>query len=277
MGRVMMASLTNTLANTGLLIATHNQGKLREIQQLLTPFAIDCLSAADKQLPEPVEDGQTFAENAMIKSVAAVKEAGMPTLADDSGLVVPALGGDPGIYSARWAGPRKDFNYAMKSVRIALEAKRQPLDSEAYFVCVLSLALPSQISCPTSDIPKIPPPACGGVREQGSRTGGALPRAGSIDGSSRVAVPPLTSPPQAGGIEYEVSTTESDGIQCINIEGRVYGSLTFPPRGDGGFGYDPIFVAKGMEQTFGEISSDKKQAISHRANAFRGLMEVIGG
>ena len=249
-----MTSIASILAEHGLLIATHNEGKLREIQALLAPHRIECCSASDKDLDEPEEDGETFIENAMIKSLAAAQITNMPCLADDSGLVVPALGGDPGIYSARWAGPDKNFDYAMKSVRIALEAKKQPLDSEAYFVCVLSLALPEAL-----------------LNGTGSESAGesALSVLSTASCKGQEA---FTEAKQ----RFSITTTKLDGVQCINVEGRVYGKLTFPPRGQMGFGYDPIFIPGGMEQTFAEIDSDMKQSISHRANAFKGLIEVIG-
>lgn len=253
-----MANIANILSEHGLLIATHNQGKLTEIQALLAKHRIQCYSADDKHLDEPEEDGETFIENAMIKSLAAAQITNMPCLADDSGLVVPALGGDPGIYSARWAGPDKNFDYAMKSVRIALEAKKQPLDSEAYFVCVLSLALPGAL--------------LNGTRSESvgeSATSASDQRAALCDFQEKIA--------GVKNKKFSISTTELDGVQCINVEGRVYGKLTFPPRGQMGFGYDPIFIPDGMEQTFAEIDSDTKQSISHRANAFNGLIEVIGG
>ena len=260
-----MAELKAFLAEKGLLIATHNAGKLKEIQQLLAPLDISCCSAADKQLGEPEENGSTFADNAMIKSVAALKATDMPSMSDDSGLVVPALGGDPGIYSARWAGPNKDFDYAMKSVCIALEAKKQPLDAEAYFVCVFSLALPKHITHPV----------------YGGGKGGALPLAETESANKLASVPP---PPNASeheasrkrGGDYSISHATYEDTTCINIEGRVHGRLTFPPRGGQGFGYDPIFVANGMAPlTFAEIDPAEKQQISHRANAFKGFLEVL--
>ena len=121
-----------------LIIATHNPGKLREIAALLTPFGMQVLSAGDLGLPEPIEDGLTFAANAKIKARAAVEGSDKPALADDSGLVVPALDGKPGIYSARWAGQGKDFNVAMKRIQNELGNKSR----RAYFVAALALAWP---------------------------------------------------------------------------------------------------------------------------------------
>lgn len=225
-----MASLKDMLAAQGLLLATHNQGKLKEIQTLLAPLNINCLLASDKNLPEPEENGDSFVANAMIKSIAAAKATGMPSLSDDSGLAVPALGGSPGIYSARWAGPNKDFTVASARIKTELAQAGCPLNSPAYFVCVLSLALPGVAAL---DIPNIQNDL------------------------------------------FNITTATQDELFCINIEGRINGHLTFPARGDQGFGYDPIFIANGMAETFAEITPAKKQAISHRANAFKGLVSLI--
>lgn len=122
-----------------LVVATHNKGKAREIAELLSPYVANFYTAGELDLPEPEETGSTFAENAILKAVAAAKGSGKPALADDSGLAVNALNGDPGIYSARWGGLEKDFNIAMKKVHEALgDAK----DRSAYFVCTLALAWP---------------------------------------------------------------------------------------------------------------------------------------
>ncbi len=137
--------MTRKLEAGKLVIASHNAGKVREIQQLLAPFGMDVISAGDLNLPEPVEDGETFIANSLIKSLAAAKASGLPALADDSGLSVNVLGGAPGIYSARWAGPRKDFSRAMKKVQDAIceydtiEAKAE---RSAAFICALSIAWP---------------------------------------------------------------------------------------------------------------------------------------
>ncbi|MEP2543323.1 MAG: non-canonical purine NTP pyrophosphatase, partial [Alphaproteobacteria bacterium] len=126
-----------------LVIATHNPGKLREISDLLTPFGVAVTSAGDLGLPEPVEDGDSFKANALIKARAAADASGLPALADDSGLAVDALGGAPGIHSARWAGPDKDFNEAMARVwELVLESE----DRRAHFVCALALAWPDGTS-----------------------------------------------------------------------------------------------------------------------------------
>lgn len=183
--------------NTKLVVASHNQGKVREIEALLAPFAIETLGAAALNLPEPEETGASFADNAILKARAAALATEHYALADDSGLVVPMLKGAPGIYSARWAGPTKDFYEAMKRVERELDGNP---DRRAHFVCVLALAAP-------------------------------------------------------------------DGA-CDTFEGRVYGTLTFPPRGERGFGYDPIFIPEGTRFTFAEMDPKAKHAISHRAKAF---------
>jgi XTP/dITP diphosphohydrolase len=182
-----------------LVVASHNPGKVREIEDLLRPYGIAATGAAELNLPEPEETGSSFAENAALKARAAATASGLPALADDSGLAVTALGGAPGIYSARWAGPEKDFSLAMAGVQRELK-ERNTEDYSARFVCALALAEPN-------------------------------------------------------------GETET-------FEGEVYGHLEFPPRGTKGFGYDPIFVADGMTQTFGEIDPAEKHAISHRARAF---------
>lgn len=184
-----------------LVIASHNQGKVREIGALLAPFGIEVVSAGQLDLPEPEETGDSFTANAELKARAAAERSGLPALADDSGLAVHALDGKPGIYSARWAGPEKDFTAAMKRVQ---EELGDSADRGAHFTCALSLAWPD------------------------------------------------------GHVE--------------TFEGRVYGTLVYPPRGTRGFGYDPIFVPDGHDVTFGEMDPEKKHEISHRADAFRQLI-----
>jgi XTP/dITP diphosphohydrolase len=186
-----------------LVLASHNKGKLREIGELLAPFGLTVKSAAELHLPEPEETEADFIGNALLKARAAAKASGLTALADDSGLVVPALNGAPGIYSARWAGEDKNFLSAMERVERELLAKNTT-DYSAKFVCVLALV--------------------------------------SADGEEQV------------------------------FEGDVHGTLTFPPRGDRGFGYDPIFVMDGMQETFGEIDPALKHASSHRAKAFEKLL-----
>lgn len=188
-----------------LIIASHNAGKVREIDALLKPFGIEAVSAGALGLADPEETEITFAGNAAIKARAAAHDGQLPALSDDSGLCVEALGGAPGIYSARWAGEPRDFSMAMEKVRKALiEADTE--NYAAHFVCSLCLAWP-------------------------------------------------------------------DGHEEI-FEGAVHGALSFPPRGDLGFGYDPIFVPKGDTRTFGEIEPEEKHAMSHRARAFRRLVEA---
>ena len=184
-----------------LLIASHNRGKVEEIAELLAPFSTQAIAAASLGLAEPDETGDSFEANAMLKAGAAAKTSGMPALSDDSGLVVPALGGAPGIYSARWAGPAKDFHVAMERVQQELGGK----DRDAMFVAVLALAWPD------------------------------------------------------GGIEL--------------FRGEVAGTLIWPPRGDRGFGYDPMFVPLGGIETFGEMDPAEKHKISHRTRAFARLVD----
>ena len=187
-----------------LVIATHNAGKLREISALLAPFGMQVQSAGELNISEPEETGVTFAENAALKALHSATQSGLPALADDSGLVIPALNGDPGIYSARWAGEGKDFSVAFARIERELKAAGASTTPEAYFICVLCLATPD------------------------------------------------------GKTEF--------------FEGRIYGTLHFPPRGDKGFGYDPIFMPEGHSETFGEIAPDVKNRISHRAKAFEALV-----
>jgi XTP/dITP diphosphohydrolase len=188
-----------------LVIASHNPGKVVEITALLAPYRIEGLGAAELGLAEPDETGTTFEANAMLKAHAATTATGLPALADDSGLVVPALDGAPGIYSARWAGPGKDFSVAMARVHRELGDK----DRAASFVSVLALAWP-------------------------------------------------------------------DGEAAL-FRGEIAGTLTWPPRGDNGFGYDPMFIPEGYEQTFGELSSDEKYRIDHRSRAFAKLVAACFG
>jgi XTP/dITP diphosphohydrolase len=127
-----------------LVIATHNPGKLRELRELLAPHGVEAVSAGELDLPEPEETGTSFAENARIKACAAATAAGLPAFADDSGLAVDALDGEPGIYSARWAGPQKDFQHAMQAVKEKLRAlgAHAPEQRRAHFVSALCVAWP---------------------------------------------------------------------------------------------------------------------------------------
>jgi len=195
------------LAPGKLVIASHNEGKVREIEALLGPYGIQPVSAKSLDLPEPEETGTTFVANAELKALQAADLSGLPALADDSGLCVEALNGDPGIFSARWAGPGKDFGLAMKLVEDRLAAAGPDAVRDAHFVCALALAWPD------------------------------------------------------GHVEW--------------FEGRVDGVLVWPPRGEHGFGYDPMFVPDGHDRTFGEMSHDEKTPLTHRAAAFRQLVDAV--
>jgi XTP/dITP diphosphohydrolase len=189
-----------------LVIASHNEGKVREMAELLEPYGIEAVSASTLGLAEPEETGETFADNAKIKAIEAAKASGLPALADDSGLEVAGLGGAPGIHSARWGGAEKDFGLAMARVKQELDAAGVT-DDRANFTCALALGL--------------------------------------SDGGAQV------------------------------FEGRVFGTIVWPPRGMRGFGYDPIFVPHGFRETFGEMEPAQKHAMSHRARAFDKLMRAL--
>ncbi|MFC7498368.1 RdgB/HAM1 family non-canonical purine NTP pyrophosphatase [Enterovirga sp. GCM10030262] len=191
-----------------LVIASHNPGKVREIADLLGPYGIEPVSAADLDLPEPDETGNSFVDNAELKARLAADLSGLPALADDSGLSVDALDGRPGIYSARWAGESKDFHLAMERVEEEVLAKGPEAGRNAHFVCALSVCWP-------------------------------------------------------------------DDGQCESFEGRVDGLLVWPPRGENGFGYDPMFQPIGREMTFGQMDPADKYAMSHRADAFRKLVAAL--
>lgn len=198
-----------------LVIATHNPGKLAEMRDLLARYGVEAVSAGELKLPEPEETGATFSANARLKAEAAAQASKLPAFADDSGLVVDALDGAPGIYSARWAGEKKDFRHAMEKVEAGLRERDAftPPQRKARFVSVLAVAWPD-----------------GHVEE---------------------------------------------------FEGRVDGVLVWPPRGNKGFGYDPMFRPDGFDLTFGEMNADEKhglppkgQGLSHRARAFLKLAEA---
>lgn len=199
-----------------VVIATHNAGKLKEMRELLAPYGIEAISAGELNLPEPDETGTSFAANATIKSKSAAEISGLPAFADDSGLCVEALGGDPGLYSARWAGPDKDFFAAMTRIEKLLQEKGAvtPDARRAYFISALSISWP--------------------------------------DGHEEA------------------------------IEGRVDGTLVWPPRGPAGFGYDPMFLPDGHACTFGEMTAQEKHGLpplglglSHRARAFLALSKTV--
>jgi XTP/dITP diphosphohydrolase len=198
-----------------VVIATHNPGKLAEMRELLAPFGIAAQSAGELGVGEPKETGTTFAENARIKAIAAAKATGHAALADDSGLVVDALNGEPGIHSARWAEPDKDFRFAMNRIQTLLieRGAKTPAQRRAHFIAALCLAWPD----------------------------------GHVD----------------------------------EFEGRVDGVAVWPPRGDKGFGYDPLFLPDGFDHTFGQMSAEEKhglppkgQGLSHRARAFLKLADA---
>ncbi len=198
-----------------LLIATHNPGKLKEMRELLAPYRIEAISAAQMNLSEPDETGTTFRANALIKAQAAARASGLPAFADDSGLAVDALGGEPGVYSARWAGPERNFGLAMQTIedRLGERGAMTPERRKAHFVSALCVAWPD------------------------------------------------------------------DHVE--EFEGRIDGTLVWPPRGDKGFGYDPMFLPDGHTRTFGEMSGEEKHGLpprgtglSHRARAFLKLAEA---
>jgi XTP/dITP diphosphohydrolase len=198
-----------------VVIATHNPGKLAELRELLAPYGIAAQSAGELGLSEPKETGKTFAANAALKAMAAAKATDRPAFADDSGLVVDALGGEPGIHSARWAGPDKDFRFAMNRIQTLLieRGARNAEQRRAHFIAALCLAWPD------------------------------------------------------GHVEQ--------------FEGRVDGVAAWPPRGDQGFGYDPLFLPDGFDRTFGQMNADEKhglppkgQGLSHRARAFMKLADA---
>lgn len=194
---------SRSLRGQRLVVASHNPGKIAEISSLLAPYGVDAVGASDLGLIAPNETGSSFEENAALKAKVAARASGLPALADDSGLVVPALGGKPGIQSARWAGAARDFAAAMNRLERLLGGLK---DRRAFFVAVLALAWPD------------------------------------------------------GRVE--------------TFRGEAHGRLVFPPRGSRGFGYDPVFLPEGMEQTFGEMPPEAKDKISHRAKAFAAFAEA---
>ncbi len=199
-------SMIRRLSPGRLVAATHNKGKVSELKDLFEPLGFDVVSAIDLDLPEPEETEATFAGNAILKARAAAEATGAPALSDDSGLAVTALGGAPGIYSARWAGDPRDFGKAMEKVQRELD-EIGATDRSAKFVCALAVVWP--------------------------------------DGHAEV------------------------------FEGEVHGTLTWPPRGDKGFGYDPVFIADGESVTFGEMEPARKHAMSHRAAAVAKLKAAL--
>jgi|TARA_B110000008_G_scaffold217261_1_gene216840 XTP/dITP diphosphohydrolase len=192
-----------------IVIASHNDGKVDEIRGLLKKYNFKIFSLKKFSHIEPKENGKTFIENSVIKAVSALKITGLPSISDDSGLCIPALNNDPGIYSARWAGKGKNFDLAAKKIEKKLFEKYRNKQKlfKAFFCCALSIALP--------------------------------------DGTIK------------------------------SFEGKVFGTLQFPPKGENGFGYDPIFIPKGYKKTFGEMKYSFKERISHRQKAFKKLQNFI--
>ncbi|HMA72686.1 MAG TPA: RdgB/HAM1 family non-canonical purine NTP pyrophosphatase [Xanthobacteraceae bacterium] len=201
-----------------LVIATHNPGKLREMRELLAPFGVEAVAAGELDIGEPEETGMSFRENARIKAQTAAQATSLPAFSDDSGIAVDALGGAPGIHSARWAGPNKNFEAAMREIdqQLCTRGAVTPETRRAHFVSALCVAWPD------------------------------------------------------GHVE--------------DFEGRVDGTLVWPPRGNKGFGYDPMFLPDGYDLTFGEMTSTAKHGLpprglglSHRARAFLKLAEACLG
>ena len=187
-----------------LVVASHNAGKLREITELLSGYAIEVIGAAHCGVDAPDEDGDSYKANARIKALTAAQQTGIPALADDSGFEVMALSGAPGLYSARWAGDDQDFGAAMKKLREKMLASGNP-DTRCRFICALSL--------------------------------------GWADGHDET------------------------------VSGYINGAFVWPPRGTMGFGYDPVFHPEGHDRSFGEFDPEEKHAISHRAMAFKLMVE----
>ena len=201
-----------------LVVATHNPGKLKEMRELLEPFHVEAVAASTLGLDAPEETGASFRDNARIKATAAARASGLAAFADDSGLVVDALDGAPGIHSARWAGESRNFRHAMEKVERMLRERDafDPAARRAHFVSALCVAWPDD------------------HREE--------------------------------------------------FEAAVDGTLVWPPRGEKGFGYDPMFLPDGHGLTFGEMSSEDKhglpprgRGLSHRARAFLKLAEACLG
>ena len=196
--------MTRQLTEPTLIVASHNEGKVREIRELLKVFAITVKSAGELDLPEPDETEETYTGNAILKAKAAAVASGMPALADDSGFELMAINKAPGLYSARWAGPDKDFGFAMNTVNDAFIASGSD-NTHCRFVCALSIVWP--------------------------------------DGHDET------------------------------VEGIIDGDFVWPPRGENGFGYDPVFVLRGETKTFGEVDPEWKHSVSHRAKAFAQLLD----
>ena len=188
-----------------IVIASHNKGKIKEIMVMLKPLKIEVLSAGDFNLKEPIEDGFSFEENALIKSSYVCKNSGIPSLSDDSGICFRDLNNEPGVYSARWAGQDKNFNLAMSKINDSIKNVKTP-SYDCFFVCALSLSWPNGDN--------------------------------------------------------------------VTVTGKIDGKFSWPPKGNSGFGYDPIFKPLGYEDTFGEMDPEFKHSISHRALAFKKLKSL---
>ena len=201
--------MTRKLTGQKIVIATHNRGKLEEFAELLRPHGVDAVSAAALGIPEPAETEQTFEGNARIKAVNASEHSGLIAIADDSGLCVDALGGEPGVYTADWAGPGRDFSRAMRLVeeKLAASGAKTPGERRGRFMCTLVVRWP--------------------------------------DGAEKVYV------------------------------GEAPGHLVWPPRGNLGHGYDPVFVPDGETRTFAEMTHDEKNRISHRGRALEKLLRDL--
>ena len=201
--------MNQKLSGQKIVIATHNKGKLEEFRQLFAPHGVNVVSAGEMGLPEPVETENTFAGNARLKAEAAMKATGLISLSDDSGLCVDALNGDPGVYTADWAGPSRDWMMAMRLVEEKLQAAgaMSPDKRTASFNCTLCVIWPG--------------------------------------GEERL------------------------------FEGKAQGHLTWPPRGEFGHGYDPVFVPEGENVSFAEMSHEKKNSLSHRARALEKLFAAL--
>jgi len=200
-----MDGIDSKMGNESWVLASHNEGKIKELREILSRFDVQLMGAADISLAEPEETEKTYAGNALLKARAACETTGRVSLGDDSGLSVDALGGEPGVFSARWAGEPRDFDRAMKRVHEALLESGSE-DRTARFVCVLALACP--------------------------------------DGRTET------------------------------YHGEVVGQIVWPPRGEGGFGYDAIFQPDGETRSFAQMSRAEKRALSHRGRALDKLVEA---
>ena len=188
-----------------IVVASHNKGKIREIKIMLEPLKIEVLSADNFNLKEPIENGLSFEENALIKSSYVCKNTGIPSLSDDSGICFADLNNEPGIYSARWAGKNKNFSLAMSKINDSLKKVEKP-SYNCFFVCALSLSWPNG--------------------------------------------------------------------KNVTVSAKIDGKFSWPPKGDLGFGYDPIFKPLGYNKTFAEMEPNFKHSVSHRALAFNKLINL---